>query len=51
MLAGVVALVVSRKGVPTLTALGRDFLGVIVGGWFMVRLLSSDFCFFLADKK
>ena len=51
MLAGVVALAVSREEMPTLAVLGRDFLGVIVGGWFMVRLLSSDFCFFLADKK
>jgi len=43
MLAGVVALAVSRKGVPTLAALGRDFLGVIVGVGVMVTLLSSEF--------
>ncbi|GMI59281.1 hypothetical protein ScalyP_jg6980 [Parmales sp. scaly parma] len=32
MRAGVVALAVSGKGVTTLAVLGRDFLGVIVGG-------------------
>ena len=43
MLTGVVALAVSREEMPTLAALGRDFLGVIVGVGVMVTLLSSEF--------
>ena len=41
MHAGVVDVAILGKGVTTLAALGRDFLGVIVGG-FMVTLLSSE---------
>ena len=42
MLAGVVALAVSREEMPTLAALGCGFLGVVVGVVFKVTLLSSE---------